>query len=213
MDSLRWRIAQWFEKMWWKKYLATKNKQEYLDWKQTYWLDFLNQVNVTIPTGKKILDAGCGPAGIFMILQNNEVSALDPLLPTYENTLSQFNPKDYPWVTFIPTSLEAHSVEQQYDLIFCINAINHVDNLSAAYDQLLNMLTPNGQLIISIDAHNSKVLKKIFQAIPGDILHPHQYDLQEYQQFLTDRKMKIDNTVLIKKENIFNYYAIVARKD
>lgn len=199
--------------MWWKKYLATKNKQEYLAWKQKYWLEFLENVAVPLPLGKKILDAGCGPAGIFMVLENNEVSALDPLLPTYENTLTQFNPKDYPWVEFIPSSLEAHQFGQQYDIIFCINAINHVDDLNAAYDKLIAMLASNGQLIISIDAHNSKALKKIFQAIPGDILHPHQYDLPEYEKFLTDRKMKIENTVLVKKENIFNYYAIVARKD
>jgi 2-polyprenyl-6-hydroxyphenyl methylase/3-demethylubiquinone-9 3-methyltransferase len=72
------------------------------------------------------------------------------------------------------------------------------------------MLKPNGQLVITIDAHNHSFFKNLFRAIPGDVLHPHQYDLNEYNQFLTSRNLKIVKTEKLKSEFFFNHYLQVA---
>jgi 2-polyprenyl-6-hydroxyphenyl methylase/3-demethylubiquinone-9 3-methyltransferase len=62
---------------------------------------------------------------------------------------------------------------------------------------------------MSIDAHNHRWIKRLLRLLPGDILHPHQYDLPEYESMMTARGFQIDRTILIKKDWIFNYYLVV----
>ncbi|MEO6151222.1 MAG: hypothetical protein ABIP28_13720, partial [Mucilaginibacter sp.] len=100
VKTLRWRVAQLFEARWWKKYLAHKDVTTYLKWKRGYWQNVLERIgkNLNMQPGQHILDAGCGPAGIFIILDEYKVTAVDPLLDTYSATLPHFKPGMYPYV-------------------------------------------------------------------------------------------------------------------
>lgn len=207
---LRWRIAQFFEIRWWQRYLRSKDKWAYLNWKRAYWLDFLKKSNIQVPENASILDAGCGPAGIFMLNIGGSMDAFDPLLGEYRRLLPHFKEEDYPHVHFFESTLEDYTPQQQYDLVFCLNAINHVANIEQGFDQLVRFTRPGGTLAVSVDAHNYTLLERIFKAVPGDILHPHQYDLEAYQQMLLRRGCTLESTILIKKELIFNYYLLVA---
>lgn len=209
--SLRWKVAQAAEIRWWQGYLKKKPKADYLEWKRNYWLDLIQKTGLSIEKGEQILDAGCGPAGIFMALPDAKVDAVDPLLNNYENKLAHFNKSMYPEVRFFNASLEAYECSYSYDKIFCLNAINHVADLSLSIDKLVGMLKPNGHLIMSIDAHNYTLFKKLFSWLPGDILHPHQYDLKEYEAMLTERNLTIKDSVLMKEEFFFNYFMLVAK--
>ncbi len=225
--TFRWKIAQAAEIRWWQRYLKNKPTRDYAVWKTDYWqkllveigLDALNtegetKLKTQNPKHKtQILDAGCGPAGIFMIFKNEKVDALDPLLDEYEATLPHFKKMLYPNVTFYSQPLENFKKQNAYDAVFCLNAINHVADLSRCFDILVAAAKKGGKLIVSIDAHNFPFLKHIFQALPGDILHPHQYDLAEYKAMLTERGCTIDNVILKKHEFIFNYYVLVATKN
>lgn len=212
-SNVRWRIAQFFELRWWKRYLANKDKQAYLDWKRAYWQRFLGLSGIEIAPNARVLDAGCGPAGIFTILQAREVHALDPLLDHYEAELPHFHRADYPQVRFFNQPLENFTpAGEGYDVVFCLNAINHVADLEAAFDRLVALTRPGGTLAVSVDAHNYWLLKRIFRLVPGDILHPHQFDLMEYESMLTRRGLRVERTVLVKKELIFNYFLLVATR-
>ncbi|MEN9447973.1 MAG: hypothetical protein RJA25_1263 [Bacteroidota bacterium] len=212
--SLKWKLAQTLEYKWWQNYLKKKDTGEYLAWKTDYWKKLLAELAafIDIPDGSIILDAGCGPAGIFIALENNQVTALDPLLDKYK-TLPHFIPQNYPWTNFKNMPLEALDEKEKYDFIFCLNAINHVNDIEKCYDNLVNALKPNGYLIISTDAHRNNFLKKIFQLIPGDMLHPVQLNIEEYNQFLKNRKLQIIKDILYKKEPIFDYYITIAKKE
>lgn len=216
MSALRWKIAQFFEQLWWKRYLSNKPKREYLQWKQAYWQQFIKQIKNYIPdlySADKlhILDAGCGPAGIFTILQHHHVTAIDPLLSSYENN-SYFNRNDYVEVNFTETTLEKFQTKENFDVVFCLNAINHVEDIQVCFNNLYASLKPNGYLVLSVDTHRNNFLKKIFQFIPGDILHPHQYSLNDYLNLLAHNNFSIETTITIKQESIFNYEVIVAKK-
>ena len=210
-DSWRWRVAQRAELQWWQSYLDGKQPELYLNWKRAYWEDFLAQSALQIDAGARILDAGCGPAGIFTILPDHAVTALDPLLDEYTNKLPHFRPGDYPSVTFISRALENFETEDRFDLIFCLNAINHVADMDAALDRLIAALAPGGTLALSIDAHNYSLLKYIFRALPGDVLHPQQHDLADYHGALTRRGLDVTRSVLLKEEAIFDYYLLIAK--
>jgi 2-polyprenyl-3-methyl-5-hydroxy-6-metoxy-1,4-benzoquinol methylase len=212
--TLKWKLAQNIELRWWKNYLGDKNPAEYAVWKKNYWLKLLSKIDsIDLTQNLTVLDCGCGPAGVFMALPNHlTIDAEDPLLAEYEKNLVHFKKADYPNVIFYNVPLEDFEPKQQYDLIFCMNAINHVSDIDFCYDKLCGMLKPNGQLVITIDAHNHSFFKNLFRTIPGDILHPHQYDLKEYNAFLTNRGMKILQTEKLKSEFFFNHYLQVARK-
>jgi 2-polyprenyl-3-methyl-5-hydroxy-6-metoxy-1,4-benzoquinol methylase len=225
--TFRWKIAQAAEIRWWQGYLKNKPTADYAVWKTKYWQDLLTEIGLdavyhselktgekaTYTEGGRILDAGCGPAGIFMIFKNQKVDALDPLLDEYEAKLPHFRRENYPNVQFFSQPLESFSDKKSvYDTVFCLNAINHVADLQRAFDVLVGATKSGGTLVVSIDAHNYSVLKTIFQALPGDVLHPHQFNLAEYSAMLTSRGCRIERTILKKSEFIFNYYVLVVTK-
>lgn len=211
--NLRWKIAQAAEIRWWQNYLNGKSEKDYIIWKKEYWTNFLKQINVMPTKGTNVLDVGCGPAGIFINLAEQKVTALDPLLDQYSEKLPHFSPQNYPWTDFVTSPFEKYQTKQQFDTIFCLNAINHVADLDLCFDKLVSLTKSGGTLVVSIDAHNYSLFKHLFRLIPGDILHPHQYDLKEYEQMLTDRNCTLTKTELIKSEFFFDYYCLVVTKN
>lgn len=211
--GFRWHIAQFFEKYWWQNYLRKKDKYGYLNWKTAYWKAFLQKSGLPVPPDAVILDAGCGPAGIFLLAQGAATDAFDPLLGEYERLLPHFKRSDFPHVRFFEATLEDFSSDRApYDVVFCLNALNHVDDLSRSLNRLAELTRTGGTLAVSIDAHNHGWLKWLFRLIPGDILHPHQYAIEEYAAMLTTRGCTVERVVLHKKEWIFSYYLLLAVK-
>lgn len=212
--SIQWKIAQKAELQWWKNYLAKKEVQDYLSWKQDYWAALLNRLQLSDlnHSSHSILDAGCGPAGMFMMVKNAAVVAIDPLIEEYESRLPHFRKSMYPQVVFKNTTIEALSDMGIYNHVFCLNAINHVSQLEVCIDNLIRSLHSDGTLILSIDGHNYSFLKYLFRLLPGDILHPHQYSLKEYQNMLEKCNMKITQVHCLKREFIFSYFVLVAKK-
>ncbi len=212
-NELRWKVAQAAEIRWWQNYLRKKPKKDYLKWKHAYWVDLIEQTGLPVNEGAQVLDAGCGPAGVFMALEKCQVDAVDPLLDTYEEKLDHFKKQDYPHVQFYHAPLETFSPDQSYDQIYCLNAINHVADLALCFDKLVSMTKPGGDLVVSIDAHNFSFFKHLFRLLPGDILHPHQFDLEEYEAMLTARNCTIKKSLLFKKEFFFNYFVLVVKRN
>ncbi len=206
---LRWKIAQAAEIRWWQRYLRGKSPEEYLQWKEEYWESFLQKCAVAPASNARCLDAGCGPAGIFITLRDQQVDAIDPLLHQYEQKLAAFERSSYPWVNFQQSSIETFEPTHSYDYIFCLNAINHVADWSASIARLFQWTKSGGTIVLSTDVHRHAWLKPIFRTLPGDILHPHQHRLQDYLQEIDKYQPKSLKSILIKKELIFDYYALI----
>ena len=206
-------MAQWLELRWWKRYLRNKDRHGYLEWKKAYWKDFLSRLTSLPPlTNKVILDAGCGPAGIFMVLEGNKINASDPLLEKYAQEIDHFLPEDYPWVHFANRSIEQMEEIGEYDVVFCLNAINHVSDIQSSIQKLAKAAKPDATVVISVDAHRHRWLMPIFRLLPGDVLHPHQYDLDGYMAMLSHAGWLVSEKVLFKRESIFDYWVLVCRR-
>ena len=210
--TLRWKIAQALEIRWWQRYLKNKTTTDYIAAKNSYWYRFLQQLELKTRPDERILDAGCGPAGIFIILNEWVVDAVDPLLANYEQALPHFKKAAYPNVQFFQQPLEDFIITKPYNRVFCLNAINHVADLNKCLDKIIAATVPDGQLIVSVDVHKSKFLKAIFRAIPGDVLHPHQHGLEDYVKMLKQRGCKVVKTVCLKSGRIFDYVGLVVEK-
>lgn len=212
--TLRWKLAQSLEWRWWYRYLRKREPEAYLVWKHTYWLDILQRtgVDTTVLQGASVLDAGCGPAGIFIALSGSEVTAIDPLLAHY-NELPHFNPANYPWVDFRPQRIENMQDIGCFQYAFCLNAINHVADIRACLGNLNAALVTGGTMILSTDVHRSSALRALFRALPGDVLHPQQHVAAAYQQFLQEAGFTLEREFVMKKGRVFDYRVYIARKD
>jgi len=215
MLAFRWKIAQWFELRWWKHYLQGKDKQTYLAWKRNYWTNIINKITpyIALNSASEIIDLGCGPAGVFIALADNLVTAVDPLIDEYEQQIFFFRKSDYPNTTFIKSTIEdfkPQDANKKFDTVFCMNAINHVNDIEKAFENSRALCHEQGAIIVSIDAHRFSFFKHLFRLIPGDILHPHQYDLAEYQKLLVRNDLKITACKKLKQEFFFSHYLLVA---
>lgn len=214
--SIRWKIAQAAEIRWWQRYLAQKQPTDYLNWKRNYWSNFLQDLQTDFPLhlNGPILDAGAGPAGIFCLLQEDAaITAVDPLFNQYASKLPHFQRNDYPNTEFINQALEEFVRPKQFSSIFCLNAINHVQNWERCLQNLIDSLAPGGQLILSTDVHRHPWLYPIFKALPGDILHPQQHQLQHYLQALQAFSPSRLEHKRLKREAIFDYVVFFFQKD
>lgn len=212
MGKVRWKIAQFFEKRWWKNYLKKKDSAEYIEWKKNYWEELIQKCgfekkNLEAP----ILDIGCGPAGIFTIFEGEKVTAIDPLLSEYEEE-HLFKKADYRSVHFESVSFEDFQTTQKFRTVFCLNAINHFEDLEFSFKKLAEVADEDAVIFLSIDAHNHKILKRLFTFMQFDILHPHQYTLEDYEKYVTDLGMDIKSSHRFEKRMIFDYWMLVIVK-
>ena len=209
--SLKWKIAQAVEIKWWQNHLKDKDKSSYYDQKRSYWERLLKDIGFNIPKEpSKILDAGSGPAGIFIFFDDHKVVAVDPLLDKYKSNPEQFDTTDFQHVEFITATIERIHRDQEFDIVFCLNWINHVNSIQSSLRNLFNALKPGGKLVLSTDAHKSNFLKNLFQLVPVDILHPHQYNINEYKTFVNNAGFQISTSKKVKSELIFGHWVIQA---
>jgi len=202
---MKWRIAQFAELRWWQWYLGGKSFEEYLPLKKQYWQRILRDSDVALRDGMRILDAGCGPSGVYTVLEKQQVDAIDPLLTAYRQKLKHFDPANYPWTRFRAQTIEALRASEVYDLIVCFNVINHVRDVELSLHCLLQALKPDGQLLLSVDAHRHRLLEKLFQTVPGDILHPHQHTEPVYRRMIRAAGGSVERSRCVRREFIFEH--------
>ncbi|MEO0732664.1 MAG: methyltransferase domain-containing protein [Bacteroidota bacterium] len=210
--TLRWKTAQYLERLWWRRYLRGKSPEQYLRDKRNYWARVLDELDWEPVSERRILDAGCGPAGIFIYLHKTEkVTALDPLLDEYQADLAIFDRSDYPTVRFLTQALESDlPTAAPFAAIYCFNAINHVADWDRALDVLTTVAGPGTRLLLTSDVHHHPWLLPVFRALPGDALHPQQHGPEAYRAALEQRGWRIEREQVLRREAIFHYVAWIA---
>ncbi|MCE1202760.1 MAG: class I SAM-dependent methyltransferase [Bacteroidia bacterium] len=212
MPGLKWKAAQYFESRWWRWYLRKKESEEYLQWKLNYWKTFLDTIgeNISLKPDGNYLDLGCGPAGIFMALPGNVV-AVDPLIEKYQQDFPSFFQKYEGKMLFLQAKAEEFSSTYPYDIVFCLNVINHVDDIVRAMGNLRSLCKQGGTIVVSVDEHRWQMLHHIFRWLPFDVLHPHQLSRSGFEKLLISNGFEIVYTTILKTELIFRYRVWVAR--
>ena len=204
------------ERRWWRRYLGRRDVDEYLAWKRAYWQRFLREtghaqvLEEDWQYGARVLDAGCGPAGVFSVLAKASVTAVDPLLDAYDE-LPHFERTRYPNVHWRDVPLERFEETGGYDYVFCLNVLNHVRDLGAVLRVLAKALRPSGTLVLSVDAHRHAWLKPVFKLLPGDVLHPHQLDLGEYVAACEAAGLRLERQQLYDTPALFDYWVLTLK--
>ena len=146
-----------------------------------------------------------------MVINDVKVHCFDPLIKSYED-FEIFDPKMYPNCIFCNEGIEQITAIETYDLIFCINAINHVRDLNKSWSSLFAAAKKGSTLIFSIDCHRHSFFKWLFRLVPVDVLHPHQYSLKEYSAMAQDAGLLPTKSLKMGGNFFFDYFVLICEK-
>lgn len=98
----------------------------------------------------EILDVGCGGGLISanLALQGFNVTAIDALQSNID-TATYYAKENNINVNYLKSTIEELSSEKQYDVVICLEVIEHVENASQFILNLANRIKPNGIAVIS----------------------------------------------------------------
>lgn len=122
--------------------------------------------------GKIVADFGCGPRGSLVWAKQAELRiGIDVLAQRY---ISSF-PQEYLFHNMIYVTCTEKSIpipNETIDILFTVNALDHVANLSAMCNELRRIVKPGGLIIGSFNL-NHVVTKAEPQTITEDMLKSH----------------------------------------
>ena len=146
--------------------------------------DFLDSQSLD---DKTLLDVGSGPEGLLHKLKAKEKYALDPLMDEYGKMGYGISDNDV-----IPISGSAEEELSDYinkfDIIFCLNALDHMCDIEEAIRNIRSALVDNGFLVLMTDVRTERQLDschKIFLSVSEilTLLKDNDFSVHEQMKF------------------------------
>jgi len=99
----------------------------------------------------KVLDIGCGGglASIPMARLGAEVTGIDPSKKAIASAKKKAKSLGLKNVNYINVMPEEFKPEHTFDLILCLDVVEHIDDLEGLAQTMVNLLTPGGAIVIS----------------------------------------------------------------
>ena len=146
--------------------------------------------DVTFDDSKKVLDIGCGPSSIFLALRQGTKYAVDPTLEhLFQSHPFVMEVEEYRDVNFISGSIEEVNLDNQFDVIFMINVLDHVAELKPVIDKVHELLVPSGILILPVDCYADKLVRSIQRFFDADLPHPHHFVAEDVIELFPSYKL------------------------
>ena len=101
--------------------------------------------------GKKVLDIGCGPHGGLIGFKNCEKYGVDHLIDEYEKL--GYPLKKHGIKYYCAKSEKLPFPDIFFDIVICVNALDHVDSLKKTVHEISRVLKSNGRFIAQINFH------------------------------------------------------------
>ncbi len=192
----KWETAQKHELYCWVSIIDKLRDEKYLSVKSEFWEKTLDELGFykrfSSKEKIKIIDIGCGPSGILINLakskagKNWDLKGIDPLINEYLKISPSI--KELP-VSWENTKLETFNSNERYNVVFCLNAADHCDNLKEFINALDRLLEDDGVCYFSVNCHiknsTAKLWRKCNKII--DPMHPFQYTVDEYKELLSGK--------------------------
>jgi SAM-dependent methyltransferase len=132
----------------WKTRLSTKGGIPY--WRNLYFQLYCHYLDVNRESfsGKAIVDIGCGPHGAISCFDAKLKYGIDPLVNEY---CQLFDLSNQDVVYLACGSEKIPLIDGAVDLVLSRNAIDHVDNVTKAVDEIHRILRHGGEILLSVN--------------------------------------------------------------
>jgi len=208
VSKKRWLLAQEQER---KGIESAEDMREWLRVRRYTWARLLDALKgeISFDSSKRILELGGGPTSIFLALREGGKYMVDPNC----ELLFRLHPfmrevEEYKDVNFIASPIEEAALDKQFDLIFSINALDHVGELKPVIDKIDELLA--GTLVIIVDCYADRVVRDVISFFDVDLPHPHHFVAEDIiKLFSSYRLIKQDNRIY----NIFSECTFKGRKE
>jgi SAM-dependent methyltransferase len=100
---------------------------------------------------KTVMDLGSGPEGILHVIDCKYKIAVDPLMREFRSLGYDISANGVNAYTLKAEDLFEHFGEDYFDVIFCLNSIDHHQDPKLVIDQCYKVLKPGGHLILLTD--------------------------------------------------------------
>lgn len=168
VSDTRWREAQEHELEFWRNWRAVPVYRD-VDLGR-YWSGERERLGLAPEhfRGLRVLDVGCGPAGLIHFLPEAALRIrIDPLLGEYADKL----PLDEPGVSAIATGERLPLPDQAVDAVVCFNALDHMRDPQAALRELARVVRRGGSMLLMVHTFPRWALP----LLAVDHLHPHHW--------------------------------------
>ena len=162
-SSSTWKQAQKRERHYYEVRAASHDAGEgvYAEFHAPFWTGILDKLTeLTFKDDGCYVDVGCGPNPIVAFVPCGRRVGIDPLMDFYQENFT------------FPDHFEAHAgmiedlapVEDgSADIIFSMNNIDHISDLSAAAKALHKKLKSDGHLVVSVNVVGNPVMGLLYK--------------------------------------------------
>jgi len=177
----RWSTAQKHEVEFQKHWNDSEQTIEYI---KEYWekYRYLNQIEkyINLADSSKILDIDSGAFGVLRIIPRGDRYGIDPLMDFYRSKYRL--PKDITWASGVGENIPFKA--DFFDLIFCVNVLDHTSNPNEVLNEIKRVLNPKGNFILTVNCHG--VIPKIYMQIFSikDVMHPYHFSVNFVKNYL-----------------------------
>lgn len=133
-------------------YSLDKHVDDYLsEGRISFYTELINLANTEGVTfeNKNILDIGCGPGALLNELnkryKNTKLTGID-----FSEHAIMYARKKMPNITFEVKDVLKDHLKDKYDIIFCTEVLEHLENPEQTLKKILTLLSTNGVLILSV---------------------------------------------------------------
>ncbi len=149
----------------------------------------------------RLIDVGCGPSCLGQHITAEERWFLDPLLEKYKPLFGDAIPAGH----HLSKKLEDAALDENYfELVLCLNALDHVRDPWLVLRQIHRILKPGGLFILTLYTRHPLLaflrnLQEYFH-LSTDAAHPYTFTKRKMESDLNDAGLAIQTTKMIEKD-------------
>ena len=167
-----------------------------IDPKSFTYQNILKIINDTLPNKNiKILDYGCGTGSVALYLSNgiNKVTGYDISNKAISLCKYSANKNNLKNIFFTD---DLKQVGDKFDIVICIEVVEHVKNDVELINLLNNKLSKNGKLILSTPSLNAPLYRLgLLENFDKSVGHLRRYDNNSLISIFSKTNLKIDKIV------------------
>jgi SAM-dependent methyltransferase len=158
-------------------YHAAKDESTVLKYKLPYWHTLLDALPDEVHFGadSRVLDIGCGGSSVLLGLNEGRLVGVDPLMDRYLEKFPFLRQRsDIEWINAMAEEIE---FDEPFDVVFAINALDHVYDPAQAVGHIAGVLRSGGHCVVTLNVHNTRLMRSYYAGLYRliDHHHPHQF--------------------------------------